>query len=185
MEKGQVIIFPTDTIYGMGCKLYDKTALERIFEIKQRRHEKQIPILVSSIVDINPIAKYNSKTLAVMQAFWPGPLTIVLESTNEFYDKTQEKTIAIRIPNHYLALDLISEFGPLRTTSVNISGDKPLNTYDEIVIKYDGIVDHIYGEHVSDYIGTASTIVDLSGDSIKLIREGAISFDEILSIYNK
>lgn len=185
MEKGQVIIFPTNTIYGMGCKLYDKVALERIYEIKKRSHDKDIPILVSSIVQINVIAKYDSKALKIMQTFWPGPLTVILESTKEFYEKTGDKNIAIRIPDHYVALELINNFGPLRTTSVNISGEPPLNTIKEIREQYKDVVDRIYGEHVGDYIGVASTVVDLSQKAIKLVREGAISFDEILAVYNK
>ena len=112
MEKGQVIIFPTDTIYGMGCQLYDKVALERIYEIKKRSHDKDIPVLVSSIVQINVIAKYDSKALRIMQNFWPGPLTLILQSTPDFYNKTGDKTIAIRIPDHYVTIELINNFGP-------------------------------------------------------------------------
>lgn len=185
MKKGTVIIFPTDTIYGIGCKLYDKVALERIFEIKQRDRSKHIPILVSNIVAINPIAKYDSKTLAVMQEFWPGPLTLILESTSEFFEKTGEKTIAIRIPDHYLAIDLINQLGPLRATSVNISGERPLNTYNEVKEQFGQLVDKVYGEHVGDYIGVASTIIDVSNSEIKLVREGAILFEDILKVYQK
>ncbi|MGI6781239.1 MAG: L-threonylcarbamoyladenylate synthase [Acholeplasmataceae bacterium] len=185
MEKGQVIIFPTDTIYGIGCKLYDKVALARIYEIKKRRLDKDIPILVSSIVQINFIAKYDLKTLRVMQTFWPGPLTLILESKKEFYDRTGDKTIAIRIPDHYVALELINTQGPLRTTSVNISGEPPLNNIKEIREQYSDVVDYIYGEYTDDYIGVASTVVDMTKKPIKLVREGAISFDEILAVYEK
>ncbi|HPX72171.1 MAG TPA: L-threonylcarbamoyladenylate synthase [Acholeplasmataceae bacterium] len=185
MEKGQVIIFPTDTIYGMGCQLYDKVALERIYEIKKRSHDKDIPVLVSSIVQINVIAKYDSKALRIMQNFWPGPLTLILQSTPDFYNKTGDKTIAIRIPDHYVTIELINNFGPLRTTSVNISGEEPLNKIEDIRKQYGNVVDHIYGEHVGHYIGIASTIVDISNGSIKLVREGAIPFEDILAVYNK
>lgn len=186
MNRGDVIIFPTDTIYGIGCKLYDKMALDKIFTIKQRDPEKHIPILISQVIDLIPIAKYDFRTLLIMQKFWPGPLTIVLETTLDFYEKTGEDTIAVRIPNHDLALDLIEQNGPLRTTSVNISGQPPLNTYKEINDKFSKKVTKIYGEHVEDYIGVASTIVDATvSGQLTLIREGAILFSDILEVYNK
>ncbi len=186
MKRGDVIIFPTDTIYGIGCKLYDKNALDKIFTIKKRDPEKHIPILIGQIIDLIPIAKYDFNTLRVMQTFWPGPLTIVLETTIDFYEKTGEDTIAVRIPNHDLALELISQNGPLRTTSVNISGQAPLNTYLEVNEQFGKKVTKVYGEHVEDYIGVASTVVDATVPSnLKLIREGAISFDDILDVYEQ
>lgn len=185
MKKGSVIIFPTDTIYGMASKLYDKVGLERIMDIKKRDENKQIPVLISDLVSINLIAKYDSKALEVMTTFWPGALTVILDTTPEFCKKTGEKTIALRIPNHYLAIELIHQFGPLRTTSVNISGETPLNTYQEVADKFGDVVDKIYGEHVNDYIGVASTVIDLTNSEIKLIREGAIPFSDILEVYNK
>lgn len=185
MKRGDVIIFPTDTVYGMGCKIYDKAAIAKIYELKERSVSKHLPILIGNLVDLNTIAQYDRKTLDIMTTFWPGALTIILKTRDELIKKTGEETIAVRIPDHYLALDLISEFGPLRATSVNISGQAPLNTYEEVLESFGSKVEHIYGEHVADYIDVASTIVDVSNGSIKLVREGVIPFSDILKVYNK
>lgn len=183
MKKGDVIIFPTDTVYGLGCRLYDEKALKKIFEIKHRDPERHIPVLVENIVSINPIATYDYKTLQVMTAFWPGPLTIILNTKKEFEEITGEKTIAIRIPDHYLAIELINQFGPLRTTSVNISGEEPLNTLEDVKAAFGDQVSHVYGEFTADYIGVPSTIIDVTGDEIKVVREGAITLEEIKEVY--
>lgn len=180
MKKGEIIIFPTDTVYGMGCKLYDEEGLKKIFEVKKRPINKQIPVLVADIVSINQFAIYNSRDLKIMTRFWPGALTVILKTSKSFYDITGEKTIAVRIPAHYLAQKILKETGPMRVTSANISGDAPIN--DPILIKelFSDKVDKLYLEDSGEYTNIASTIIDLTEEKIKVLREGSISIEEIL-----
>lgn len=185
MKDGDMIIFPTDTVYGLATRLYDDVGLKNIFELKKRDKSKTIPILVSKIVDINPIAHYNDDALKLMTSFWPGPLTIILKSTQDFFKKTGEATVAVRIPNHYIALNVIDEFGPMRTTSVNQSGERELNCLTKIKEKYGDKVFHIYGEYEGKYGGIPSTIIDMSKNELKVIREGTITFEQLTDALNK
>lgn len=185
MKDGDIIIFPTDTVYGLATRLYDKVGLNKIYELKNRDKSKAIPILVSKIVDINQIAIYNEATLKLMTYFWPGPLTIILKTTPDFFKKTGEETVAIRVPNHYIALNVIEEFGPMRTTSVNISGESELNCLEEIKEQFEDKVTRIYGEYEGNYKGIPSTIVDMSKNELTIIREGSITLNQLNEALNR
>ena len=176
----KLIIFPTDTVYGIGAPLYDNKNIKKIYEIKGRSFNKQLPVLCSSIEQINEFAILNDSALKLAKAFWPGPLTLVLETKEKLFNFSGEKTIAVRIPNHKETLKLISEVGPLKTTSVNKSNETPLNDYDKIFERYNNKVDYIY-KNKENSIGQASTIINLV-DEIKVLREGGITFDEIIKI---
>lgn len=174
----KLIIFPTDTVYGIGTSLYDKDNINKIYEIKGRSFDKQIPVLCSSLEQIEKFAVVNDKLRKLAKDFWPGALTIVLESNNAYYNFSGEKSIAVRIPNHKETLKLLEQFGPLKTTSINKSGEKPLNDYEVIYERYKDVVDHIYINN-EEMIGVSSTIITLV-DEVKLLRTGSISYDDIL-----
>src|SRR5690554_424993 len=105
----KLIIFPTDTVYGIGACLYDKENINKIYEIKGRDFNKQIPVLCSTIEQIGTFAVVNDNLRKLAKAFWPGALTIVLESNNDYYNFSGEKTIAVRIPNHKETLKLLEK----------------------------------------------------------------------------
>lgn len=174
----KLIIFPTDTVYGIGACLYDKENINKIYEIKGRDFNKQIPVLCSTIEQIETFAVVNDNLRKLAKAFWPGALTIVLESNNDYYNFSGEKTIAIRIPNHKETLKLLEKYGPLKTTSINKSGEPPLNDYKVIYERYNDVVDHIYMNN-EEMILVASTIISLV-DEVKLLRTGSISYEDIL-----
>lgn len=180
MKKGELIIIPTDTVYGLCAKLYDNEGLDNIFKLKERDFNKKIPILVSNYNQIKDIAVVSDEAKNIMETFWPGALTIVLKTTPEFYNKTKEETIALRMPNHKLALKVINDLGPLRATSVNKSNEKPLLSYDEIIKKYSKSVSKIYKQE-EEQLNISSTVIDMSSN-YQLLREGAISNIEILKI---
>lgn len=177
----KVIVFPTDTVYGIGTPLYDNEGIIRIYEIKGRSLSKQLPVLCSSLDQINKFAVFDERLEIIANKFWPGALTVVLKTKKEYFDFSGEETIAVRIPNHKLALSIINEFGPLKTTSINQSGFPPLNDYYEIKEKYNDQVDYIY-QNNEDSIGVSSTIISLV-DEIELLRQGSISLDEIKSLF--
>ena len=181
LSKGDVIIFPTDTVYGIGGRIDDLEALEKIFEIKKRPKEKRLAVLCSSIEEIEKIAYTNDSALKLINNFMPGALTIILKTKEEIRNEFIYETVAVRIPNHELALRILKENGPMATTSVNISGAKPMNDYIEIVEKFSNEVLHVY-PNVEIPSKVASTIIDLSGEECVLIREGSVKLTEISKI---
>lgn len=183
IDKGDVIIFPTDTVYGIGAKISDKEALERIYDIKKRPKEKRLAVLCGSLEDINKIAYLNEKAYKLISRYMPGALTIVLKTKEEYVGEFIFDTIAVRIPNHELALRILKENGPLATSSVNISGSAPLNDYIEIVRKFADEVTYVFPNAIES-LKVSSTIVDLSTNECLLIREGSIKFSEIIRFLN-
>ena len=132
MKNGDLIIIPTDTVYGLAARLYDDEALEKIYKIKGRDKSKPIPILCSKMSDLLPIAETNIVSRAIMKNLWPGALTIVMPTTKQFFEMTGEKTIAARVPNHPVARELIEKYGVLRVSSLNKSGEQPMTDLRQI-----------------------------------------------------
>ena len=179
----KVIIFPTDTVYGIGTPIFDVEGIKRIYDIKKRPKEKPLACLCANLEQIKSIAYLNDKAIKLINEFLPGALTLILKSKEEVFEKIGYKTIGVRIPNSKIALDILKENGPMLTTSVNESGSVPLNEYDDIKKNYNDLVDYIYNtDRQSSNI--ASTVVLIDGDSIKVLRAGEISLDDILRIAN-
>ena len=178
-----VIIFPTDTVYGIGTKIFDIDGINKIYDIKKRPKDKPLACLCSSLEQIKSIAVVTKKAEALIKKFLPGALTLILESKEEVYNKIGYKTIGVRIPNYKLALDILSENGPMLTTSVNESGFKPINEYELIVKDYENVVDKIY-ESNEKSSNLSSTVVLLTNDDIKILREGEITLSMINDCLN-
>ena len=184
LDQGDVIIFPTDTVYGIGAKIKDTLALEKIYEIKKRPKDKRLAVLCASISDIDQIAVLNDDAKKLIDNYMPGPLTIILRSKLEYRNEYILDTIAVRIPNHELALRILTLNGPMATSSVNISGSKPMNDYVEIFENFSDEVLYVYPNAIESS-KVSSTIVDLSKGECTLIREGSIKFSEITNFLNK
>ena len=184
LGSGDVIIFPTDTVYGIGAKIDDSIALEKIYEIKRRPKDKRLAVLCADINDIEKIAVLNDKAKKLIENFMPGALTIILQSKKEFRNEFIFDTVAVRIPNHELALRILTINGPMATSSVNLSGNKPMNDYLEIVKSFSDEVLYVY-PNALESSQVSSTIIDLSKDECTLIREGNIKFSEITNFLNK
>lgn len=178
-----VIIFPTDTVYGIGTKIFDIDGINKIYDIKKRPKDKPLACLCSSLEQIKSIAVVTKKAEALINKFLPGALTLILESKEEVYNKIGYKTIGVRIPNCKLALDILNENGPMLTTSVNESGFKPINEYELIVKDYENAVDKIY-ESNEKSSNLSSTVVLLTNDDIKILREGEITLSMINDCLN-
>lgn len=180
---GKLIIFPTDTVYGIGCEIFDKKNIERIYEIKKRPLDKPLACLCANIEQIKEIALVDEKISLLIKTFLPGPLTLILKSKEHVKSKIGYETIGVRIPNCPTALKLLEEKGAMLTTSVNDSGDDPMNEYEDILVKYKNLVDEIYPPY-KDSSNLSSTVV-WCVDEIKVLREGAILLSQINEILKK
>ncbi len=179
----KVIVFPTDTVYGIGCSAFDKDSIERIYTIKKRDRSKPLAVLCQNIEQIKQIAHISEKALKLVQKYLPGALTIILEAKDNIKQSMKIDSVGVRIPNHRLALEILGEYGPLATTSVNESGKKEINEYETIYNDYKDLVDYIYKPTNEVLSEISSTVIMILDDKIKLIREGQIPFEEILKIY--
>lgn len=179
-----VIIFPTDTVYGIGTKIFDVEGIEKIYKIKNRPKDKPLACLCASLEQIKDIAEVTEDAEKLIKEFLPGALTIILKSKPIIYNKIGYKTIGVRIPDCKVALDILNENGPMLTTSVNESGYSPINEYDEIVNKYENVVDKIY-KPTQKSSNVSSTVVMIIENDIKILREGAITLNDINDCLNK
>ena len=180
INDGGIVIFPTDTVYGIGCNPYNKESVEKIYKIKSRDIKKSVPVLTYSIETAKKIVEFDQFTEKIVEKFWPGPLTVILKITDKKIKESLnlENKIAIRVPDHKCTLELLKKCNFLVGTSANISGDLPytdpekclkkLETYDVFV---DGGIITSKGE---------STIIEIENEQIKIIREGSLTEDEIL-----
>lgn len=191
LKQGKLIIYPTDTVYGVGGIITNEETIKNIYKAKDRSFSSPLIALISSADKIEDIAVINEKNREkiekLIQAFWPGGLTIILES-KEIVPPimiSNGKTVGVRMPDHETALKIIqSAGGILPTTSANISGEATPRSYEELDEEFKKRVD-ITVDGGKCPIGTASTIIDMSSESIKILREGAISQNQIENIIGK
>lgn len=184
LKDTDIIVLPTDTVYGIGCKMQAQSTLKRLFEIKKRPFEKAIPVLVSSICQAAEFVLFSQKELKLANAFWPGALTLVLKTKPEYVGLLGE-TVAVRMPSHKTTLKIIEKNGPLRVTSCNISGEKPLNDHLEIEKTFlDKVQHYVFDSDESHFSNLPSTIVKITEDQVNFLRQGAISEEKILKVLN-
>ena len=182
INQGGIAIFPTDTVYGIGCNPYNKDSVRKIYEIKSRNTSKPFPVLVYSKEIAEKIAFFDEFTKKIVEKFWPGTLTIILKLTDENLKRSLNVTdkIAIRVPDHKCTLELLKKCNFLVGTSANISGHSSFTNPDECfnnIQKYDIFVD---GGIIASK--AESTIIEIENKKIKIIREGSLSYEEILGL---
>lgn len=186
LNKGDVLLFPTETVYGMGARYDIKRGFDRLVEIKKRPPTKPFTLMISNIEQIKIFADLNENINRVINKFFPGELTLILKSKTTYHWVTLGfNTIGIRMSSSSKVIDLINRVGvPLLVTSVNKSSRPPLNKVDDIVKEFKD-------ENLNIVIDDAklsekpSTIVSIIENDIKLIREGNIKFDDILDVWRK
>lgn len=180
LENDGVIIFPTDTVYGIGCNCYSEKAIKRIFEIKNRSFDKPINVLTDSVDKIKSISNINQKEEKLVEKYMPGALTIIVDKKEEVPDilTSNLKTVGVRIPNDKIALEILKAFPyPLATTSANESGEEAGIELEDFKDLFDGKVDAII-DGGKTKIQVASTIVRVEKDSLKILREGSIKIED-------
>ena len=183
--NSEVIAFPTETVMGLGVIYNDYQAYELLNRIKNRREDKPYTLMVKNISSIDEYAYVDEKIRRVIKAFMPGSLTILLKAKENVPSYVTHNTgvIGIRIPSNKEALALLNEVGvPLLVPSANKAGEKPAYNDKEVKdIFLDELAYIVSGKCLS---GVPSTIVDFSKGEPALIREGGISFKEILEVYH-
>ena len=176
--KRQLIIFPTDTVYGIGCSIYDLENIDKIYKLKNRARNKPLPCLCADLNQIEEVADLTEKERIIIENFMPGALTLIVKSKEEISKITGFNSIGVRIPNSATCIRLLSENGPMLTTSVNDSGAIPLNDYGQINSVYKNLVDLILPPN-GESSNLASTVLQIVGGDINLIREGDIKLEDI------
>jgi L-threonylcarbamoyladenylate synthase len=172
-----VMAYPTETFYGLGAILFSRKAVRRVFRLKARDAGKPLSLIVSDIDMIERIAAEPPPIfLTLAGEFWPGPLTLVLKAAPSFPPELAGPghTVAVRIPPAAWLRELVAEIGlPITATSANISGEKEVSDPAEVLRLFDGKVNVIVNGGPTPG-GLPSTIVDISGDSPRILREGAV-----------
>jgi len=179
-HSGKIFIYPTDTIFGLGGNPFDEDVVKRIAEIKGRDEKKQFIWLLSDIEKVMNYAEVFESHLEFLLKVWPAPVTVVLNLNARTKEITNQETAAIRIPDNEFCLKLLREISrPLISTSVNRSGEKPVNNIEQIIKEFLQNVDAVF-YNPKPTSKRSSTIIDLTTKKPKLIREGAIEFVELL-----
>jgi L-threonylcarbamoyladenylate synthase len=168
---GKVIVFPTDTVYGVGALYNDLEGIKKIYDLKHRDKTKPLACLAAYTEDILPLVNINNNRSEELMNYWPGALTLIFEKKNKKLIDENLSTIAFRIPNSKVALKVLSHFGIMAVTSMNISGSKPLNDLKSIEENFSETIDYLVidDEELSE---VSSTIIDISTEDIKVLRKG-------------
>jgi L-threonylcarbamoyladenylate synthase len=183
-RRGELIVFPTDTVYGLGTRPDDPSATARLFEAKRRPRDLELPALVATVEAARAVASFDERAERLAAALWPGPLTLVLPRGADAsgWDLGGDPApVGVRAPHHPLALALLADTGPLAVTSANLSGRSPAETCDDL--------QGLFGDEVAVYLcqevplaGVASTVLDLAHGPATIIREGSLSRDALVEL---
>lgn len=179
LSAGLAIVMPTDTVYGIAARPDVPGALAAVFAAKGRPEDKALPVLAAGVEDLEAVVVFRATAHRYAAAHWPGPLTLVLERAAGWdYDLggRDHSTIAVRVPNHAVALELLGRSGVLAVTSANRSGEAPATTVDEARLA----LGHAVGAFVDGgrLEGSPSTVLALTGEP-EVLREGAIPFRDL------
>lgn len=180
IKSGGIVIFPTDTAFGIGCRIDNETTVTRLFNIRKRPNTKATPVLVSSIEMAREwVDEVSPKAEKLMKEYWPGGLTIVLPSTNEKVPglvKGGGDTLGVRMPDHQEILQLISNVGvPILAPSANLAKEETPFTVDELNPKLVRLVDFVLPGECK--FKQPSTVVDTTVNPVKVLREGAVKLE--------
>jgi len=180
IQKGGVIVFPTDTVYGIGCNPYNQDAVSKIYKIKGREKIKHLPVLAYSKKDIQEIAFFDEISERIADKFWPGPITLILKVKDKKIEESLDLKgkIAVRIPNHPCILSLLKECRLLVGTSANFSGESPFDDSKEIVNKFSGYEALLDAGKITN--SGESTIVEAIDNELKIVREGKIKRESLI-----
>ena len=179
IKKGGIAIFPTDTVYGIGCNPYNINAVKKIYEIKSREKIKSLPVLAYSLDIVKEITCIDSFTEKIIKKYWPGPLTLILKLTDKKLKKSLklDKKIAVRIPDSKCTLKLLEKCGLLVGTSANISGNSSYTNPNECIKNIKDYDIFLNGGTITSK--GESTIIEIENEKIKMIREGALKIKDI------
>lgn len=173
LKKGGVIAYPTDTIYGIGCDIFNKKAVKKIYQLKKRDVRKPFSFICSDLSDVTKYAQVSNLAFKIMKRHLPGPYTFVLEATRIVPDllMTKQRTVGIRIPENPIAETVVKNLGhPLVTTSANISGEDALGDPYEIEEQMGKQLDMVIDGGI--IFSEPSTVISLIDDEVEILRQG-------------
>ena len=178
LRKGNIVAYPTETFYGLGVKFDMEDPLKKLYDMKKRPEEKAIPLIIGD-KQLLPILteSVNSLAIPLMEKFWPGPLTLIFQAKNNLSEYITAGThkIAVRIPGESFALHLAKAAPfPFTATSANLSGIPPAQDAETVIRYFGNKIDLIVDGGMTPG-GLPSTIVDVTEEEIKILREGAIN----------
>jgi len=179
IRKGGLVVFPTDTVYGLGCDPRNTKAVQSIFRIKKRRESKQLPILAYSKDEISKISIFDDTSIKIADRFWPGQVTLVLKLKDDEIKKSMslDGKIAVRVPNHPCALSLLKECRLLVGTSANFSGFPAFSDSKKVLASFSGYDVFLDGGTISN--SAESTIVEVVDGKLKILRQGKVTKKEL------
>ena len=183
INEGGIVIFPTDTVYGIGCDPYNQKAVLSLYKIKKREKTKPLPVIGYSKKELEKIAEFNDKAEKIAEMFWPGAITLILKVKDENIKKSLGlgKKIAVRVPNNQCALSLLKECKLLVATSANISGTTSLTDPNDCKRDLNGYDLLIDGGILSD--NGESTIVEIDENKLRVVRSGSVSEEELKKLF--
>ncbi len=173
LKDGKVIAYPTDTTYGIGCSIFCKKSIERIYQMKQRDRRKPFSVICSSLSEISEYARVSNSAFKIIKRYLPGPYTFVFEATREVPDLllTRQKTVGIRIPDNRICIELVTALGnPIITTSANISGEEPEGDPRTIAETFGRQLDYVIDGGI--LTTDVSSVVSLIGAVPEVLRIG-------------
>jgi len=180
VASGGLLVYPTETVYGLGCDPFNESAVRKVFRVKRRRR-LPLPVLGSSLGDLERICVLNNSARRAAQAFWPGPVSLVVRKRKTLSDLVTAGlgTAAVRVPSHLAALEVLRVCGGLLVgTSANLSGQEPPASFSDISNEIVRQVDLVIDGGRSLY-GVPSTVIRLRRGSAVLLREGAIPLQSL------
>lgn len=182
LNNGGLVAFPTDTVYGVGALAFDGKAVESIYTAKDRPIEKAIPVLIADAEDMDQVgANIPDIARRIAARFFPGPVTCVIPKQPALPEAVSANaTVGVRVPDHEVARALLRAAGPMAVTSANISGQPSPSTAEEVFAQLNGRIALIVDGGKTPG-GIPSTVVDCTSNEIKILREGPVSLEEILS----
>ena len=185
LAAGGAVVLPTETVYGLFAQALNEEAVERVYELKRRPRDKALNLNVASLEEVYRFSKNQPSYLEqVYQAFLPGPLTIILQANDRVpaWINSSMETVGFRIPKHPVTLDLIRKYGPLIGPSANLSGKASGTDFQQIMLNFQEQVSGV--EDDASLTGQDSTILDLSGEKARILRQGAVTREDILAQVN-
>lgn len=186
VRSGGILVFPTDTVYGLGCGVFSITGIKSIYQLKGREADKAIAVLLSDLEQIDMVtAEFSPGAYHLAERFLPGPLTlVVLKQSGIPAELSSLPTIGIRIPNHPFARALLRACGPMAVTSANRSGNPSATNISEVIGQFGEQIPMIIDGGQSPG-GQSSTVVDCTGVEPLILREGPITMTDIQKVWSQ
>lgn len=183
LHAGGLVAFPTDTVYGLGALAFNRVSIGRLYGVKERERDRPLPVLISSQDQLNRIAaRLKPAAQLLADQFWPGPLTIVIESHPDLPEEISASgTVGVRIPDHPFARQLLSRTGPMAVTSANLSNHPSPRNAEEVLHELAGRIELLINGGTTPG-QVPSSVVDCIDDTPIMLREGPITMQQIMAI---